>query len=570
MYEHFFQFFGLRENPFHTSPDPRFFYSASVHESALTELTMGVDTQQGVIVLIGEAGTGKTVLLQHLLNWLRARQQSSCYIYQSQLKPLELFGAILDDFGVRCESRRKVDILTALKKWLVQRHSMGDSPVLIIDEAQAIPLRTLDRLRMLLNLEVPGRKLLQIVLAGQPGLDDKLRRSELRPLHQRIMFRCTVLSLSEEETAEYVKWRMAKAGAKTTEVFPDETLKAVYRYAKGIPRVVNLLCEHALIEACAERQKIITLDMIGRAAILFELTTLSAAPSMQDSLPHFRRLVPLRADEKTTPVPSETALAAEQEIDLKRPSLAEMGAQETKPEQRPKSPTLTTPEPILLAAAAAAGSLAIAGMPKPQIALSPSIVQTDPKLPELQASKPVASYELPIDRNRPRMGDRFVHDRRQHFRRFVPLRADEKTTPVPPETTLAAEQKIDLKRPSPAEMGVQETEAEQGPKSPTLTTPEPILLAAGAAGSSAKPGTPKPLVASSPIIAQANPKLPGRPASKRAASHELPADQDRPALGDRFARYLRGMEQSFVRDWRQFLQACAPAKKASGPESPRT
>ncbi len=145
MYEHVFHFFGLRENPFHVSPDPRFFFSTCAHGSALTQLKMGVDTRQGLILLIGEAGAGKTILLHHFLNWLRSRQQSSCYIFQSQLKPIELFESILHDFGVRYESRRKGDLLAALKQWLVLRHAMGDSPVLIIDEAQAISLRTLDR-----------------------------------------------------------------------------------------------------------------------------------------------------------------------------------------------------------------------------------------------------------------------------------------------------------------------------------------------------------------------------------------------------------------------------------------
>ena len=570
MYEHFFQFFGLRENPFDMSRDPRFFYVASVHASAFTELTMGVDTQQGLIVLIGEAGTGKTVLLEQLLNWMRARRQSSCYIYQSQLRPLELFETILEDFGVSCESRRKVDMLAALKRWLVHRHAMGDSPVLIIDEAQVIPLRTLDRLRMLLNLKVPGRKLLQIVLSGQPGLEDNLRRSELRHFHQGTMFTCSLMSLSEEETAEYVKWRMAKGGAKITGVFPDETLKAVHMYAEGIPRVVNLLCEHALIGAFAGERKVITPDMIERVAITFELTRRPTSPSKQDVLPHFRRFVPLRPDEKTTPIPSETALTAGQKIDLQRLALAEIGVQETKPEQRRKSPILTAREPIL-PAAAAAGPSAMVGTPKPQAA-SPMVAQTNAKLPEQQASKRDASNELPIDRNRPRMSDRFVRylrgmeqsfvrDWRLYFQRFAPPHTDEKTIP---SETLAPEQKIDLQRPSFAEIGVQETKPQQKPESPVLTAQEPILPAAAAAGSSAVVGTPKSQVVSPPMVAQANPKLP-----ERQALNELPIDRNRPRTSDRFVRYLRGMEQSFVRDWRQFLQACAPAKKASGPAFPK-
>ncbi len=327
MYEHVFHFFGLRENPFHVSPDPRFFFSTCAHGSALTQLKMGVDTRQGFILLIGEAGTGKTILLHHFLNWLRSRQQSSCYIFQSQLKPLELFESILHDFGVHCDSRRKGDLLAALNQWLVRRHAMGDSPVLIIDEAQAISLRTLDRLRMLLNLETPGRKLLQMVLAGQPQLEEKLHRPELRQLHQRIMFRCTLPPLSLQETTEYVKSRLANGGAKDTKMFPDESLEALHMYAQGIPRVVNLLCEHALLVANEEKQNVITSDVISRVAATFELTPQPSLPREQKVSPPFGRLDPVRIKEKTTPIVPENAVLAEQNAEVKRSPLVASNVQ---------------------------------------------------------------------------------------------------------------------------------------------------------------------------------------------------------------------------------------------------
>lgn len=271
MYEQVFQFFGLRENPFHVSPDPRYFFCSGTHARAFSQLTAAMETRQGLLVLVGEPGTGKTILLHRLLDWLQERKQSSCYVFQSQLKPLELFEAILHDFGVACDSRRKGDMLAALNSWLMQRHGMGDSPVLIIDEAQAVWLRTLDRLRMLLNLEAPNSKLLQIVLAGQTQLEEKLRRPELRQLHQRIMFRCNLEPLSLQGTSAYIKHRLTVCGASNTEIFGHDTIEAVQLHAEGIPRVINLLCEHALLRAYSENSIVVTAEMIRSVAAEFEL-----------------------------------------------------------------------------------------------------------------------------------------------------------------------------------------------------------------------------------------------------------------------------------------------------------
>jgi general secretion pathway protein A len=322
MYGNVFQFFGLRENPFHVSPDPRFFFCTGVHASALAELTVGVESRQGLVVLIGEPGTGKTILLHQFLNWLHARRQSSAYIFQSQLKPLELFEAILQDFGVRFESRRKGDLLAAMNEWLLRRSALGDSPVLIIDEAQAISLRTLDRLRMLLNLEAPGRKLLQIVLAGQPQLEEKLRRPELRQLRQRVMFRCNLASLSLDETAAYVRHRLETCGADDLTIFPHESLEVVHIYAQGIPRVVNLLCEHALLTAYSEKSRVATADMVTRVAMTFELTPQTeAAPRQERALNQF---APFEAVEKSKRISAvAAALAQRREFNVDSAARAE-------------------------------------------------------------------------------------------------------------------------------------------------------------------------------------------------------------------------------------------------------
>jgi general secretion pathway protein A len=342
MYEHVFQFFGLRENPFHVSPDPRFFFSTPAHGVAFADLQMGVDTRQGLMVLTGEAGTGKTILLHHFLNWLQSRGQSSCYIFQSQLKPVELFESIVQDFGVPCSSRRKGDLLAALKRWLVERHALGDSPVLVIDEAQAISLRTLDRLCMLLNLEAPGGKLLQIVLAGQPELEEKLRRPELRQLHQRIMFRCALRELSMEETREYVRARLTIGGARDAGIFSEESLEAVHIYAQGLPRIVNLLCEHAMLNAFAEKQKIITQDVISRVAAIFEFGPQTTQPSGPEDWPRLGRLAPRWPSESAA---TKTVEEAVSEVESQASVAAAAGLSTTvvRPKVQEARPTIIAP-----------------------------------------------------------------------------------------------------------------------------------------------------------------------------------------------------------------------------------
>lgn len=283
-YQCFFTYFGLRENPFHVSPDPRFYYSLLAHDSAMNEILFGLQTKQGLLVLTGEAGTGKTTILNAVLESLEQRHIATSYVFHSLLEPVELFEFILRDFGVTCTSTRKGDLVRALYDWLIVRTAAGDLPVLIIDEAQSLSLETLDELRLLLNLETPHGKLLQIVLAGQSELEDKLRRPELRQLRQRIMFHCKVPVLTEEQTTSYVQFRLLAAGLANPAVFPADTLYCIHRHAKGIPRLINLLCEHALITAYGEEQQIISPDIIQRIAIDFDLS--SKPISLQNEFKH--------------------------------------------------------------------------------------------------------------------------------------------------------------------------------------------------------------------------------------------------------------------------------------------
>jgi general secretion pathway protein A len=307
MYEHVFHFFGLRENPFHVSPDPCCYFSTRTSDAALAELILGVDAPQGLIILTGEAGTGKSTLLNHFLNWLRDRQRSSSYVFHPRLKPAELFEFILRDFELPCETRNTRDLLATLRQWLIRRHAVGDSPVVVVDEAQAISPRTLGRLQLLLNLEAAGSQLLHIVLAGQPKLEEELRRPELRHLHERVAIHCSLLPFSPEETAHFVESRLASAGAANVNVFAQESLDAAHTYAQGIPRTINLLCEHALIAAYAEQVKVISPDIIRRVAEEFDLTPQQAATEQRELTARFRRLVPSLPEERPTRVAPEHA-----------------------------------------------------------------------------------------------------------------------------------------------------------------------------------------------------------------------------------------------------------------------
>jgi general secretion pathway protein A len=281
IYQHMFRSFGLRENPFHVSPDPRFLFSGASYETALAELMFGIEAHRGLLVLTGEAGTGKTTLMRHFLQWLNSRQFSSSYIFHTHLDPADLFEFILRDFGVPVESTKKSDLLATLHRWLHARQSQGDSPVIIIDEAQALSLRTLSELNLLLNLENIRGKLVQIVLAGQPELEEKLRRPESRALRQRIMVRCRLPLLSLEETEEYIASRLLGAGGSGVQTFPAETIETIYSYARGIPRLVNLLCEQSLIGAYADRSATVSSANVRRVAAEFDLV---GAPFQATSL----------------------------------------------------------------------------------------------------------------------------------------------------------------------------------------------------------------------------------------------------------------------------------------------
>jgi type II secretory pathway predicted ATPase ExeA len=264
-------FFGLRENPFNGNPDPRYLYFTPHTRKAMEQLTYGVQHCKGLILLTGEVGTGKTTLINHLLNWLRAQNTPTAFIFNSHLTVNHLLDFILSDFGVPIDFRLNGNMLMRLKLWLLEHSRAGNRPVLIVDEAQGLSIEALEEIRLLLNLETDADKLLQIVLVGQPELEEKLKLPELAQLRQRIELRCSTAPLRLEESRCYIAERLRIAGTNGNPIFAAETVDAAHLYSKGIPRVLNLLCEHALINAFAAETRQVPAWAVEEAARDFHL-----------------------------------------------------------------------------------------------------------------------------------------------------------------------------------------------------------------------------------------------------------------------------------------------------------
>ena len=246
MYE---KFFGLNENPFRINPDPRYAFMTLSAREALAGMTYGIQARKGIIVLTGEVGTGKTTLLNMLMQWLHKQRAATAFVFNTQLSVNDLLEYVMADFGIHCESHSKGEMLMRLNRWLLDRHYAGEAVVLVVDEAQNLSPELLEEIRLLTNMETSTEKLLQIVLSGQLELDLKLRHPLLRQLRQRITLHCRTSRLSLEETGGYIAQRLLVAGAKGKELFSSEAIESVHTYACGIPRLINVLCEHALINA---------------------------------------------------------------------------------------------------------------------------------------------------------------------------------------------------------------------------------------------------------------------------------------------------------------------------------
>jgi general secretion pathway protein A len=259
-------FYNLQRNPFEITPDPSFLFPTTRHNEALASLYYGVTAHRGFVVLTGEVGTGKTLILRSLLGLLQRRDVAFALIFNPTLSPLEFMRYIARDFGLQVTDKPKDELIHVLNGFLLQRHQQGLTTILVVDEAHLLTPEILEEIRLLTNLETSQQKLLQIVLAGQPELDQKLDSHELRQLKQRISLRCHLDSLSLYETKEYISRRLRIAGAPDSRVFSESAIESVFRHSRGIPRLINTVCENALLAGYAKQAAVITPEIVDGVA----------------------------------------------------------------------------------------------------------------------------------------------------------------------------------------------------------------------------------------------------------------------------------------------------------------
>ena len=257
MYE---SFFHLTEPPFNVTPDPRFVYLSRHHQAALSSMKYGVDRRVGFIQITGEIGAGKTTLSRMFLQQIGENVHTSL-VFNPKLSEIELLEVIVEDFGLKPASKKRKACFDALNRYLLEESSKGFNAVLIIDEAQLLPPKALEQIRLLSNLETASQKLLQIILMGQPELNDLLKRRDLRQLKQRIAVRCHLPELSLEEVGLYIRHRLKVAGA-TGDIFSPEAIGRIHELSGGIPRVINILADRALLAAFAAGAQRIDAPMV--------------------------------------------------------------------------------------------------------------------------------------------------------------------------------------------------------------------------------------------------------------------------------------------------------------------
>jgi general secretion pathway protein A len=272
MYETFYQ---LRERPFALTPDPEYLYPSRVHQEALSYLRYGVESQAGFVVITGEIGSGKTMLLQALLNGLNG-DTTVARLVNTMLEPHELLEAVMFDLGLDPTGMTKPAMLRALARFLIAERQANRLVLLVIDEAQNLGLPALEEIRMLSNLETEKSKLVQVVLVGQPNLRDKLLRRELEQLRQRITVSYHLEALDAPETAAYINHRLRRAAIRDPLLFPRVVTDRIYARSKGLPRLVNVICDATLVFGYAEERRAIDSALVEE--VLAELSDTGVLP----------------------------------------------------------------------------------------------------------------------------------------------------------------------------------------------------------------------------------------------------------------------------------------------------
>lgn len=261
----YLEYYGLTEAPFDITPNPRFLFYSAKHREAFNHLLYGIRERKGFVQMTGEVGAGKTTLCRALLGQLEPERYSTALILNPALDSAELIKAVAIEFGLNVQGQDRLDTLASINKFLLQQVEQKRDAVLVIDEAQDLSEELLEQVRLLSNLETDNRKLLQIVLLGQPELRDRLNSYRLRQLRQRITVRYHLHSLTRYETTQYVQHRLQVSGANGVPWFTAPALWRVYRYSKGIPRLVNALCDKSLLAGFAQQSERIDFRMVGAA-----------------------------------------------------------------------------------------------------------------------------------------------------------------------------------------------------------------------------------------------------------------------------------------------------------------
>lgn len=258
-------YFGFSEKPFSLTPNPRYLFLSKHHREAFAHLLYGIDNRYGFIALTGEVGTGKTTVVRTLLEQLRDDQYRTALIFNPCLSGVELLRTVAAEFGLPAESDQINELLAVLNRFLLAENSAGRTVVLVIDEAQNLQADVLEQIRLISNLETVNHKLIQIILAGQPELDELLARQELRQLNQRIAIRYRLRSMSLAETQEYIVHRMEVAGNYNGAAFTASALRLLYLHSGGVPRMINILADRCLLIAYGEEQRTVSAAMVRRA-----------------------------------------------------------------------------------------------------------------------------------------------------------------------------------------------------------------------------------------------------------------------------------------------------------------
>lgn len=262
MYE---AFYGLREKPFNLTPDPKFLYLSDKHKEAFAHLLYGIKNHSGFVMLTGEIGTGKTTICRNLLNQLDPDTELA-FVFNPALSAVELLKKINDEFGINSRPDTALELVEALNRYLLEAAARTKNCVLVIDEAQNLTPAVLEQIRLLSNLETEKDKLLQIILIGQPELAEVLALKELRQLNQRITARYHLKPLTENETLQYIAYRLHVAGGRRKVQFDRKAVRQIYRFSGGVPRVINAVCDRALLMGYTKELRTITAPIVAKAA----------------------------------------------------------------------------------------------------------------------------------------------------------------------------------------------------------------------------------------------------------------------------------------------------------------